>query len=66
MNESNKIILIDENNNGKLESDEVIGISEAIRHSQQETAKKADNFVKQKKLEIKVQKERIMDKSFEL
>ncbi|WP_222864746.1 hypothetical protein, partial [Serratia marcescens] len=67
MEESKKVLIIDEDENGKITSDEIIGLtSESIRSQQKnDLAKKADKYVK-KQLEIKAKKERIMDKSFEL
>lgn len=67
MEESKKVIIIDEDQNGKITSDEIIGVtSESIRSEQKnDLAKKADKYM-QNKLNIRTKKERIMDKSFEL
>lgn len=67
MEESKKVIIIDEDQNGKISSDEIIGItSESIRSEHKnDLAKKADKYM-QNKLNIRTKKERIMDKSFEL
>lgn len=66
MDEGKKVIIIDEDQNGEITSDEIIGVtSESVRIQKNDIAKKADKYVK-KQLEIKAKKERIMDKSFEL
>ena len=66
MDEGKKVIIIDEDQNGKITSDEIIGVtSESIRNQKNDLAKKADKYAK-KQLEIKAKKERVMDKSFEL
>lgn len=67
MEESKKVLIIDENQDGIIESNEIIGVTaESVRSPQKnDLAEKADKYVK-KNLQIKVKKERIIDKSFEL
>lgn len=68
MEESKKIIVIDENGDGSFSQDEIIGITQDIQHLTQEqtTKQKSEKIIERKKIKMNAQKERIMDKSFEL
>lgn len=67
MEESKKVLIIDENQDGVIDSNEIIGVTSDSKNYQPKdnVKEQADKYIN-KQLKIKVKKERVIDKSFEL